>query len=208
MKRSLRVLSFGAGAIGTYIGGSLAMDGNDVVFLERPNVAEQLQIEGMHLNIGERTIKIPEPQIFSTIQDVLSDGPYDIALFALKSFDTKSALEILHPYGNDLPPILCLQNGVENEALIANRMGGNDMVIAGTVTSSIGKVKPGEIILERLRGVGIANTHSLSMILTDVMNAAGLNAHLYPRPDDMKINRSRKVYQQSRGCEQSGRVNR
>ncbi|MCJ7724115.1 MAG: response regulator, partial [Anaerolineales bacterium] len=37
-RSSLRILSFGAGAIGTYIGGSLALSGHKVIFLERPDV--------------------------------------------------------------------------------------------------------------------------------------------------------------------------
>ena len=32
----LKILSFGAGAIGTYIGGSLALAGHEVVFVEQP----------------------------------------------------------------------------------------------------------------------------------------------------------------------------
>ncbi len=39
----LKVLVFGAGAIGTYIGGSLVLAGHTVVFLEQPGAAEELQ---------------------------------------------------------------------------------------------------------------------------------------------------------------------
>ena len=43
MTDCLQVLSIGAGAIGTYIGGSLALQGHDVAFLERPNIADELR---------------------------------------------------------------------------------------------------------------------------------------------------------------------
>jgi ketopantoate reductase len=36
----LHWLIFGAGAIGTYIGGSLALHGQNVAFLEQPGVAQ------------------------------------------------------------------------------------------------------------------------------------------------------------------------
>ena len=40
----LRPLVFGAGAIGTYVGGSLALAGNPVVFVEQPAGVEELPI--------------------------------------------------------------------------------------------------------------------------------------------------------------------
>ena len=39
---NLKILSFGAGAIGTYIGGSLSLVGEQVVFIEQPAVAGEL----------------------------------------------------------------------------------------------------------------------------------------------------------------------
>ncbi len=61
----------------------------------------------------------------------------------------------------ELPPALCLQNGVENEARIAAALGA-ERVIYGTVTSAVGRKGPGHIVLERLRGVGVAAGHPLS----------------------------------------------
>ncbi len=40
---SLNFLSIGAGAIGTYIGGSLALAGHSVTFVEQPSIVEILQ---------------------------------------------------------------------------------------------------------------------------------------------------------------------
>jgi 2-dehydropantoate 2-reductase len=39
----MKILAFGAGAIGTYIGGSLALAGHQVVFVERPKAVEELR---------------------------------------------------------------------------------------------------------------------------------------------------------------------
>ncbi len=47
----LKVLSFGAGAIGTYIGGSLALAGHQVVFVEQPKVVEELRERGLRLDL-------------------------------------------------------------------------------------------------------------------------------------------------------------
>jgi 2-dehydropantoate 2-reductase len=183
--KPLNVLSFGAGAIGTYIGGSLALDGNQVIFLERPEIAAELSQRGVQLTISDQTRAIPHPLVAGSLAEALEMGPLDVALFALKSFDTESALESIAPLADRFPPILCLQNGVENEAALAEVLG-SEQVIAGTVTSAIGRRAAGNIVLERLRGMGVAAGHTLSERLVTALSQAGLNAQLFPQSGPMK----------------------
>ncbi|HAE59017.1 MAG TPA: hypothetical protein DCG54_05780, partial [Anaerolineae bacterium] len=49
---SLNVLVFGAGAIGTYIGGSLALAGHNLTFVEQPAVAQSLRQRGLKLDLS------------------------------------------------------------------------------------------------------------------------------------------------------------
>jgi 2-dehydropantoate 2-reductase len=182
---SLQVLSFGAGALGTYIAGSLALHGHTVVFLERQQVAEELHKSGLRLVIAGKEHTLLDINVVGSLVEALKLGPFDVAIFALKSFDTARVLASLVPYAEDLPPILCLQNGVENESTIANALGSN-MVIPGIVTSAIGRRAAGDIFLERLRGVGVAAGHPLSLRLVAALNAAGLNARLYENAASMK----------------------
>jgi 2-dehydropantoate 2-reductase len=180
-----RILSFGAGAIGTYIGGSLALAGHTVVFLEKPEVVEELRKRGLYLEINGQTQRIPKPLLASSLEEALSYAPFDCAIFALKAFDTRSALESIRIVKDAFPPILCLQNGVENEPIIDSILGA-DKVIAATVTSSVSRRAAGDIILERLRGTGIAAGHPQSARLVDAFNSAGLNARLFPAAASMK----------------------
>ena len=182
---AMNILSFGAGAIGTYIGGSLAHSGQRVVFLERPEVAAELRQRGLRLNLAGQEIHIQTPEMAGSIAEALSLGPFDVAIFALKSFDTQAALESLRPHRLELPPFLCLQNGVENEAALETVLGAGK-VIAGTVTSAIGRRAAGDIVLERLRGMGVAAGHPVSAALAQALNEAGLNARLYPHAAEMK----------------------
>lgn len=182
---SLRVLSIGAGAIGSYIGGNLALQGHQVVFLEQPHVAQEIKQRGLSLEQEGEVKQISSPGVASSIAGALDFGEYDIALFALKSFDTLPVVQTLLPYRNKLPPFLCLQNGVDNE-LVLSEAFGKEKVIAGTVTSAIGRRGVGQIVLERKRGIGIAATHPISQRLASCFNAAGLNCRLYPRARDMK----------------------
>jgi 2-dehydropantoate 2-reductase len=185
MSEPLRVLSIGAGAIGTYIGGSLALEGHRVVFVERPEVAEGFRSRGLKLTISGNEHHLPEPQVVGSIEDALAVQDFDVALFALKSFDTATFLASMTVATESLPPFLCLSNGVDNEIVIGAVLGP-DKVIAGTVTSAVGVRGAGDIVLEKLRGVGIAAPHPLCERLIAAMEAAGLNARLFDSAADMK----------------------
>jgi len=186
----MKFLVFGAGAIGTYIGGSLVLMGHSVTFIEQPKVAEELRKRGLRLDLGSGQYSVTSDQYpvgFAASLDEISQQkmPFDFAIYALKSFDTAAFLESLVTRHTSLPPILCLSNGVDNEPALAAALG-KDKVIAGTVTSSIGRRAAGDIVLERLRGVGVAAGHPLSEKLIAALGGVGLNACLFPRATDMK----------------------
>jgi 2-dehydropantoate 2-reductase len=183
-------LVFGAGAIGTYVGGSLAFSGNRVVFVEQAKAVEELRVSGLRLDLrGVRnsviTIRDSSVSFVSSLEGALESEPFDLCIYALKSFDTRTALESMIPMAGKMPPLLCLSNGVDNEPSIAAVIG-RDKVIAGSVATAIGRLGIGKIILERLRGIGVEDGHPLSLFAAEALNAAGLNAHLYKIAADMK----------------------
>ena len=191
---NLKILSFGAGAIGTYIGGSLALAGHQLVFLEQPAAAAELRSRGMRLDLSlDKRRKLNEASVLASeafvvaanLEEALRYGPYDVALFALKSYDTAAAIEDMRPFAGRLPPVLCLSNGVDNEPALAALLGV-ERVIPGTVTSAVGRRDVGDIVLERLRGIGIASVHPLSAQLVAAANSAWLNARPYANPLAMK----------------------
>lgn len=190
----MKILSFGAGAIGTYIGGSLALAGHQVVFVEQQKVVDDLRQRGMRLDLTlderRKTTEASrlDPSAFvivPSLEEALRYGPFDVALFALKSFDTQSALDGIKSFADKMPPILCLSNGVDNEPMIVDVLG-KDKVIYGTVTSAIGRRGVGDIVLERLRGVGVAMGHPISEKLNSALDKAYLNSQLFQDAASMK----------------------
>ncbi len=181
----MRFLCFGAGAIGTYVGGSLVLAGHQVIFIDRPQVVASIHQQGLHLELGDGERVIPHPESCSSIFEALDQGTYDLALVAIKAFDTAALIHDLKPFVGNLPPFLCLQNGVENEAWIGDVIGPGN-VIAGSVTTSIGRRASGSIVLERRRGIGISGAHSILPTLIEGMNIAGLNVRRYANPASMK----------------------
>jgi 2-dehydropantoate 2-reductase len=182
---TMRFLCFGAGAIGTYIGGSLALAGHSVVFIERPEQAERLRVSGITLWLDQQPHRLLDPQIVTDLEMALPLGPFDAAILAVKAYDTAALVETLSPYRMALPPVMCFQNGVENEAVITAVLG-DDKVISGTVTTAIGKRGTGEIVVERLRGVGLANEHILATSLVAILDGAGLRARQFANAAAMK----------------------
>jgi 2-dehydropantoate 2-reductase len=193
----LDILVFGAGAIGTYVGGSLALRGHRLVFIEQPRAIAELQARGLRLELPQPKSRKQKPEYssftlppssfhcVSSLNDALPLGPFDAALLALKSFDTAAALEEMKRLRDQIPPILCLSNGVDNEPALEAALGA-DRVIAGTVTSAVGRRGVGDIVLERRRGVGLVSTHPLADRLSAALTEAGLNAQTFPRAADMK----------------------
>lgn len=185
MTGPLRFLVFGCGAIGTYIGGSLAASGQQVVFLERAGVAESIRQHGLHVKIKDKELRVANPVLVEDIRQALQTGSFHAAILAVKSFDTAALLESLQPVAAQMPPVICFQNGVENEGLIETALGAK-AVIPGTVTTAIGRRGLGDVAVEKLRGVGIADVQVRVPGLLEALNTAGLQAQRFTDGPAMK----------------------
>lgn len=181
----LKYLCFGVGAIGTYIGGSLLLADQKVVFLERPGLAEDIRKNGLKLKLPDGEHRIEKPVVVPSLEEALTMGPYDVAICAVKSYDTDGLIEMIRPFHSALPVFLCLQNGVENEPKLETVLG-EGRVIAGSVTTAVGRRGVGDIVLERLRGIGIAGDHPLVPALSASFEVAGLKSRIYSDPGSMK----------------------
>ncbi len=181
----MKFLFLGAGAIGTYVGGSLAAAGSDVTFIEQPAAAETIAEQGLLIRSAEGEKVVRDVSLFIDAAAALAAGPYDVGVFALKSFDTEGAARNLAATGLPVPPILSLQNGVDNEPTIA-RVLGSDKVIYGTVTTAVGKPGVGQVVEEKRRGIGVAAGHALSEPLVQELDTAVLAARLFADAAPMK----------------------
>lgn len=187
MTNARHYLIYGAGAIGSLIGGLLAAGGQRVTFLDRPVVAGHLRQHGITVTQGQHRASIPNPSIVTTPEAGLAAKP-DAIVFAVKSYHTAQAIAELHMAGGGkplIPPILCFQNGVDNETALAAAFGA-DKVIAGTVTTAVSITAPGQITIEKPRGLGISTAHPLSAPIAADLQQAGLRVELYANPAAMK----------------------
>lgn len=181
-----KILVLGAGAIGSYIGGSLAASGKEVVFFDRPETKEKLDRVGIRIiSADNSSTYVHAPIIYADIDTLFGQNNFQYALIAVKSYDTEDLLHKLWPVREKIPAILSLQNGVENETFIKEILD-IQKIIPASVTTAIGKGENNTIIVEKLRGIGIGNQCDLSAQICSSFNAAKLNCRLYENGLAMK----------------------
>jgi len=183
---SLRILVLGAGAIGTYIGGSLAAHNHLVWFFDRPDSVNRILRNGIKIVQPDKKVSfIDKPFASSDLGEILRINKFDCGIIAVKSYDTESLVNQFSQGNLIPPPLFCFQNGVENEVYLREKIP-NSIIYAGTVTTAIGKSGDNEIVVEKLRGIGIERSGPLSERLKIALSDAGLNAELFENANDMK----------------------
>ncbi|MBI5290554.1 MAG: 2-dehydropantoate 2-reductase [Chloroflexi bacterium] len=184
----MNFLIYGSGAIGSYVGGSLALAGHTVTFLDRPGPAEVLRARGISLTVGDQTRTARDLRLLTSAAEAFAQPGLDALILAVKSFDTGSVItDIRAALGARPapPPILCLQNGVDNEPALAAAFGA-EWIIAGTVLTAVSVPAAGEVIVEKNRGVGLFAGHPLSQSVALAFTRAGILTRLYPNAEAMK----------------------
>lgn len=136
------ILIMGSGAVGGYYGIRLAGAGNDVFLVARGEHLKALQKDGLSMEstFGSFHRKIPASENPSDFKK----SP-DIVIFAVKSFDTHSAMEQIRPVLGERTQILAVQNGVENFDRLVDAFGKNRVIRSfcrlGAEITSAGKIK-------------------------------------------------------------------
>jgi len=169
----MRVIIYGAGAIGGVVGGHLHMAGTEVVLVGRPGHVNAINEHGLRFVTPDGTHNLQIPAV--TGPDKVSFTDEDVVLLCVKGQNTEEALIDLRSVVEDIP-VFCLQNGVCNEDIATQyfpriygvmvRVGGV-YVTDGEVTARrdppgwliIGQYPEGkdnlaEKVAERLRSAG------------------------------------------------------
>lgn len=109
----MRLIVYGAGAIGGLVGALLQEAGQDVLLIARGRHAEAIRASGLTVATPNGTRVVEVPVVTEPAEARIGRG--DAVLLAMKSQDTLPALSALAPVAPRSTPIACLQNGVENE---------------------------------------------------------------------------------------------
>ncbi|MCU4743133.1 ketopantoate reductase family protein [Natronoglomus mannanivorans] len=130
----MEIVVFGAGSLGSLVGGLLAQV-HDVTLVTRSAHADAIREHGLELTGEFETVVHPE------VTTDGSDLAADLAVVAVKSFDTETAARTLSTGRFDA--VCSLQNGMGNEATLETHLDAP--ILAGTATYGAVRREPGVV---------------------------------------------------------------
>ncbi len=109
----MRIVVVGAGAVGGVVAANLAIAGTPVVAVARGEHGRVMRESGLRYESpsGTRVVELP---VAASVGEVEFTGD-DVIVLGVKSQDTAGVLDDLRAAGVDHQPIVCMQNGVDNE---------------------------------------------------------------------------------------------
>lgn len=141
----IRTLIFGAGAVGTLLGGLLSSVGHPVTFIGRRWNTEGIREKGISISgkWGEQTVGAQTA--FESLRDIPSDEqPFDIVFVCVKAFDTRNAIRELKPYLSESTLVISVQNGYGNCQVIAETIGW-ERTLGARIITGVELTAPGTI---------------------------------------------------------------
>jgi 2-dehydropantoate 2-reductase len=173
--RAMHVLVYGTGAVGGYFGALLARGGHDVTLVARGANLAALRSDGLRVLLGGPSQVLHLHPVRAVERP--ADAPRaDLVLVCVKSYDTRAAVEALRPVVDRDTTILSLQNGVENEAILAEGLGLPPLLV-GLTRIGVELTAPGTILYsgrgEILFGEPDGSQSPRAMRLADTLAAAG-----------------------------------
>jgi 2-dehydropantoate 2-reductase len=151
----MKILVYGAGAVGSTIGGMLADAGHSVTLVGRDPHMKRIAASGLKITGLWGTHEIKTLQ---ALTEIPPDASPDWILLTTKAYDTAAAAQTLAQRFPKEIPVLHLQNGIGNAELLIARLGAarvlSGMIIIGfqipmagraVVTVSADKIRIGRI---------------------------------------------------------------
>ncbi|MFE8699444.1 ketopantoate reductase family protein [Cytobacillus sp. FJAT-54145] len=137
----MKVTIVGAGSVGGFYGALLKRSGQDVTFIARGKHLEAMKENGLNVKSSSEQFSIDAE--FSGDFEDLKDT--DLIIFTVKSTDTTQTIQKIKPNISSNVKVLTLQNGVDNEEVLAHEFGVEN-VFAGAAYLSAKVDKPGSIV--------------------------------------------------------------
>ncbi len=183
----MRFVIYGAGAIGGTIGARLFQSGHEVVLIARGAHLDAMKTKGLRLQTPEEDVVLPVPAVNHPKDVEWRAG--DVAILTMKTQDTEPALRDLEIAAGTSLPVICAQNGVENERLASRRF---ENVYAMLVALPATFLVPGEVIASATPLSGCLHSGcypgGTDSTISDVCAAlAGSRFHAEPSPDAMAL---------------------
>ncbi len=182
----MRIVVFGAGAVGGVIAGRLFEHGSEVVAIARGAHFEATRDNGLRLVDPDRKVTLPIPVVDDPARVDWRDD--DVVLVTTKTQDSAGALSALAAAAGPAVPVVCVQNGVENERIALRRF---EHVYAICVMLPAEHLEPGVVAASSAPVTGLLDIGRYPAGLDDTAHAvasalSGATFESIPRSDVMR----------------------
>ncbi len=179
-------LVIGPGAVGLYVATALLRAGEAVVLWARPRSAAALQQRGLQVRFPAHTVTFGPQQVrvVTSPGEALRAGPYRAAFLTVKTYHLPALLPALQQVAPAWPVLVDLLNGVASTATLQAALGPQ-AVLPGTVTTPVQRLAPGVVVVEKPRGVGLAQ-HPQTPALQALLQRGGVTVRVYANPAALK----------------------
>jgi len=184
----MRTAVVGCGAVGSYYGAKLCKTGAEVYFLVRSDW-EAFAQNGVRIISDEGNV-IAHPNLALVPEEI---GVVDLVLVALKTTANEHFEQLIGPLVGEHTAIVTLQNGLGNEARLAD-LFGPEKIIGGLCFVCLHRIEPGvvhhyafgRVTLGELANLPLQRTHDIA----DFFRNAGVPAQV---TDNLELARWEKL---------------
>ena len=136
--RNLRLVVAGAGSVGCYAGGCLALAGRHVTLLLRPALAHAIARAGLRVSdLGGMDRHVAPSALRLATDPAAAFAEADVILVTVKSGDTRAMAALIAQHAPSGASVVSLQNGVGNVDVLLARLGGMARVVPGMVPFNV-----------------------------------------------------------------------
>lgn len=181
----MRVVIWGAGGIGCYYGSKLQLAGHEITYVARGDHLEAMQLKGLvveheRLSFSGAVSAVDQTELLNNY----NCDDFDLIVLTVKANATQEIIsQSRHWLSRGQTPVLSLQNGVENEQLIAEAVG-NSRTLGGLAVRIGGHIQePGVVTAKGIAQIVLGcwpsvaetnNTKYFAEKLVDTFNRAGI----------------------------------
>lgn len=137
----VKIAVMGSGGVGGYFGARLAKGGADVTFVARGAHLAAMRENGLSVEGGPDDIRLPS---VNAVEDPAAIGMVDLVIFAVKLWDTESAIDRIRPIVGPETAVISFQNGVLKDHYLIKAFGPN-RIMGGVCYVATSIARPGVI---------------------------------------------------------------
>lgn len=142
--RTSRIVVAGAGSIGCYVGGCLALAGRNITLLLRPTLAQAIAQNGLRISDLDGADRALPPTALAVATDSSQAlAAAQIILVTVKSGATAEMADLIARHAPPDAAVVSLQNGVGNLDTLRARLGASRGLVAGMVPFNVVQTRNG-----------------------------------------------------------------